>query len=531
MMLRSRSSALGGGLRPWGGADTDREPFFHAWRRGTDVRTEGEDAKMLGHQIATGDHARKDGVFAEWAWDGEELVVSNDRYGFYPLYYSISDNEVAVSPSILQLVERGVSTELDDAALSVFLRLGYFVGEDTPFAMIRALPPNATLRWKLGNCTVQGSYAIPKAARFSVDEATEVYGQLFRNAIGRRAPRDGPFVHPLSGGRDSRHILFELVEHGWRPNVCVTAQHYPTRTKEDARIARLVAHELGLRHVVVKQPSELLEAEIRKNIRTSLCTDEHTWYLPVAEFLSSRTNTVYDGIGGVFCTTLREASPRLADDLDLFRHEHYSTIAERLCGDAGEAAHGVLFDRGFASRTDRTIAVQRLVRELERHREAPNPLKSFFFWNRTRREIALQPYRVLESGPLVYSPFVDHDLYDFLASLPGEVFGNMDLHSETIRRTYPQWAHLPYEDKRCRPVNPSEYYAAYSRQLAAFVWRRGMVRSKLLRNEFLFPRLIRACLSPTYAGTLGWMAPHALYFIMLEMVAEGELLRSGGGRS
>ena len=517
-----RLSVNKGAFEPRGSEVTDREPFFRAWRAGTHVYTEGEQTKTLGHHIATGDHRRKDGVFAEWLWDGEELVVSNDRYGFYPLFYSISTNEVAVSPWILQLVRCGVPTELDYAALSVFLRLGFFVGDDTPFATVRALPPNATLRWKLGNFVVQGGYAIPEPVQVSVNEAIKVYSQLFRNAIERRAPQDGPFAVPLSGGRDSRHILFELVEHGWRPNFCVTAQHYPTRANEDERIARLVAHELGLRHIVVKQPSNPLEAEIRKNIRTSLCTDEHAWYLPVAEFLSSQTKTVYDGIAGDMLSATLAFSLLPAENLDLFLHEHYNTIAEHLCGDKSEVAHRVLFDRGFASRTNRTVAVKRLVGELERHREAPNPISSFFFWNRTRREIALQPYRVLQSGPLVYSPFIDHEVYDFLASLPGQIFVGRDIHSETIRRTYPQWAHLPYEDKGCRPVNPSEYYAKFSRQLAALVWRRGKVRSKLLRNGFLFPRLMRAWLSPTYAGSLGWMAPHALYLIMLEMVTERE---------
>jgi hypothetical protein len=37
----------------------------------------------------------------------------------------------------------------------------------------------------------------------------------------------------------------------------------------------------------------------------------------------------------------------------------------------------------------------------------PNPLSSFFFWSRTRREIALGPYRMLCGNAVVHSPYVD----------------------------------------------------------------------------------------------------------------------------
>src|SRR5439155_1603673 len=74
-----------------------------------------------------------DGVFAEWKWDGRRLRVRNDRYGVHPLFYYATANEIAVSTSVARLLAGGAPADFDGDAIAVFLRLGFFVGEDTPF--------------------------------------------------------------------------------------------------------------------------------------------------------------------------------------------------------------------------------------------------------------------------------------------------------------------------------------------------------------------------------------------------------------
>jgi len=46
--------------------------------------------------------------------------------------------------------------------------------------------------------------------------------------VQRRLPAgDERVIVPLSGGRDSRHVLFELVAQRCRPIETVTIHHYP----------------------------------------------------------------------------------------------------------------------------------------------------------------------------------------------------------------------------------------------------------------------------------------------------------------
>ena len=63
------------------------------------------------------------------------------------LDYFSDKGRCALSPSVSKLIELGAPSDLDFAALAVFLHLGYFLGDETPFRAIRAVPPNASCRW------------------------------------------------------------------------------------------------------------------------------------------------------------------------------------------------------------------------------------------------------------------------------------------------------------------------------------------------------------------------------------------------
>ena len=86
--------------------------------------------------------------------------------------------------------------------------------------------------------------------------------------------------------------------------------------------------------------------------------------------------------------------------------------------------------------------------ELAKHADAPNPVASFFFWNRTRREVSLIPYGLLRTIPTVHSPFLDHDLYDLMTSLPLDLCrGQSVAHADNSRVLSKVRAH-----SFCRPT-------------------------------------------------------------------------------
>jgi asparagine synthase (glutamine-hydrolysing) len=456
---------------------------------------EGNPACAAGHRIPLGDGGL-DGIYAGWSWDGRELAIEQDRYGFYPLFEWRSADARVVSTDLITLLERGAPRALDLDALSVFARVGFFVGADTPFHSIRAVLPPLLPRRRLD---------------VSRRSAVESFIDLFRQAMRRRLPA-GPFEMPLSGGRDSRHILFELRDAGQAPRACVTVRHFPPRANDDELIARELCETLGIDHRVIAQPRDRAALERRKNVRTHLCTDEHAQFVVLADHLDAHTRETFDGIAGDVLSQSTYLRPEVNA---LFAKGDFAGVAAFVLEGYGTTMSERALERVLAPELSRQLtrerALARLTTEIARHADAANPVASFFLHNRTRREIALAPYGLMRDV-VVYAPYLDRDLFDFLSALPVELLMDRTLHTEAIARAWPQYAHLPYERKG---LTVDDRWA--QRRLAA------SLTAVLLRprsRHFMRP----AALLPPLAATLADGASHRLWHttlvLYLDQIAE-----------
>ena len=147
----------------------------------------GDLSASFGHRIPLPD-GDTDGIYAGWHWDGEQLRIETDRYGIYPLFAWTTRNTCVIASDLEALLALGAPRALDYDALSVFLRVGFFVGADTPFAAVRAVPPRAVLEW-----TGEGPRLVarrPPVMRHVLtrDEAIDGFVETFRTAIARRLP-------------------------------------------------------------------------------------------------------------------------------------------------------------------------------------------------------------------------------------------------------------------------------------------------------------------------------------------------------
>jgi asparagine synthase (glutamine-hydrolysing) len=496
------------------------DPYIKITQNQNQTLTEGQRDVLLGHEVPKGSDT-PDGVWARWSWNEKRLLVQTDSLGFYPLYYFAHESGIIVSPSIPKLLELDADAELDAAALSVFLRLGYFIGEDTPFRHIRALPPSGRLDWQRG--VLRLHRALPKATPVTMrrSEAIEEYATLFAEAIERRPPQ-GSYAVPLSGGQDSRHIAFELSAQGHRPH-CVTAHPLAVYLGSEATTAAQVAERLGLPFYAVAQGMPAFVSERKKNLRTNFCADEHGWYMSLAEHLCSNFDTVYDGLGGdVLSAGLFLDQERL----DLMREGRFAEMAEQLL--PRETLLQALMQPDAYDRFQRGLAVSHLAQELELHADAPNPVGQFFFFNRTRREIALSPYRLLGSIKRVYTPYLDHAVFEFLSSLPAEHFLDKRFHLECIAQTYPQHAQVPYHRRSSGRRPDWAGASAYAMSLMLELARPSA--GSLMRPFYVLPRLVRCLLqrsySPEFITNLG---PLLSYLTQLEgQVKAGNRSRQTG---
>lgn len=494
-------------------------PFFSARVTPDGIVTGGTPHCFLGHRLSPGNRPVADGIFVQWQWDGQRLVVSNDRYGIYPLYYACHDNAIHISPSIHHVLKADFPKTLDTAALAVFYRLGFFIAEDTPFEQIRILPPGSRLIWQQGNMHLErGSIETPAPANEvrSFDEAVEQYAYLFEQAIARRPPPADEFTLPISGGRDSRHILLALLKQGYRPSNTITVKMRPPSANEDLRIARMLAAELQLPHTEIDNPDSFFQANVKDIELTNFCGSGHTWLLPVASYLKDRTSTLYDGLAGsVISGGFQVNEQKLA----LFRAGKLTELATLLLRETGLGPFlsSTLRSR-FSGELGESLAVQKLSEELARHQHARHPLVSYIFWNRTRRGVSLIPFAILADIPNVYCPYLDHDVLDFLINLDASYSVNNALHDETIRRAYPDYAHLPFEqEKVSAPLGKdySSYYRRAVREFTGYFARHpGSLGSRLIKSERVMLMLLRD-MSKRQCDYSWYLRP-ALYTLQLE---------------
>lgn len=481
-------------------------PFFFARKEGDKVVVRGQAACQLGHRLPSQTVGVSDGVFAGWRWDGRALDVEHDRYGLYPLFYYSRGAEFAVAPSIVTLLREGAAPDLDPAALAVFLQLGFFIDDETPFKHIRAVPPAVRFAWD-GKLYLRPHRDLGDRQDISRDEALRTYAELFRDAVRRRMP-NGPVVIPLSGGRDSRHILLELCEAGVRPEFCITAIRYG-RGNNDVEVAGMLARNVGLDHVVLERASRL-QAELQKNLATSFCADEHAWLMPLARHLNGRPIEIYDGIAGDVLSASLFQKPAW---LELYRGGRFVELAKTLVGKRRE---GIVALRGAGAQRLADEALERIAVELQRYEDATNPSTMFFFWNRTRREIALAPFGILAGVQTCFCPYLDHGLYDFLASLPPELTVDRTFHTDTIALAHPSAQNVPYAVSGPRGLDAS--LATFGAAVLGYGLRAGRRRSRMLA---------------LLGGQLAGLAPHKgrrpslsvdpdrlLYLLQLEDVSE-----------
>jgi asparagine synthase (glutamine-hydrolysing) len=203
--------------------------------------------------------------------------------------------------------------------------------------------------------------------------------------------------------------------------------------------------------------------------------------------------------------------------LTLYREEKYRELAEAILDDEGYLP-SLLNARSYGV-FNREIAVQHLIEELKKHKDAPNPVGAFYFWNRTRREIALAPFSILGQGTKVLMPYLEPTLFDFLSAVPGEDLLDKKFHTETITFAYPKYAHIPYEEKTAAPNLDYKHFRRFNADIVRYAF--SVKGEKLVRRDFLISRLLRSLVDKNYSESVIWYSPLAIYLLQMEELWQG----------
>ena len=152
-------------------------------------------------------------AFAIWNARTRTLVLSRDRLGVRPLYYTVCGSQLLFVSEIKALFAHpAVSREIDPIGLDNVFTFWTTIAPRTIFSNIQELPPGHTLTWRDGRITIEQHWrpAFEAAARGNTGgderEQRDRLQDLLTGATRLRLRSDVPVGAFLSGGLDSSLI-------------------------------------------------------------------------------------------------------------------------------------------------------------------------------------------------------------------------------------------------------------------------------------------------------------------------------------
>ena len=467
----------------------------------------------------TCDPAPEPSIAAGWAVEGDGLHIQADRLGIAPIFIAHQGGMFRAVSNRAQDAAAHNGAVFDHDALSVFLQVGFFVQNDTPFANVRALWPGERITVS-GNGRISndrsGPPVTPVRSGLPVEQVARHFAEMAHEAVKRRLPDPAErFCVPLSGGRDSRHILLELHRQEVRPRCAATHHAMPPQRDEDVRVAAELCAAASIPHKVSHMdPGSFFGSARLKNDLTSFHTDEHHWFRPFAEILAAEGDAIMDGLGG---DTLINNVFQRAGLIKALRAGDCEAGAIALIGSRRELP---FLSSAMRRELSYDRAVAHLASALRPLADTADPAKEVQFRLKVRREIALAPMTLL--SPLfsrVALPLIDAEIVDFSLSLPHEEHGAPGLHDRIIAETFPDFAHIGFEKKM---KSGSGFTRAESIAMSRDFRRRASAlgRSRFENGIFCAKRAAISALKPDVNRDFWWMV-WLLYLRDLDAVMRG----------
>lgn len=184
----------------------------HVYRTHSDTESIIHAYEEFGHDFET----HLTGMFGFALWDAprRRLVVSRDRLGIKPVYYTVHRNQFIFASEIKAILTmEGIERRVDEDALDAFLSLRYVPGPKTMFKGIFKLQPGHTLTVHEGHIAIRPYWDLnfseePRNERRALDELEALLFDVCRSHLMSEVPY-GVFS---SGGVDSGSVVAVLKE-------------------------------------------------------------------------------------------------------------------------------------------------------------------------------------------------------------------------------------------------------------------------------------------------------------------------------
>lgn len=189
------------------------------------------------------------GMFAFAIWDEIEksLFLARDRLGKKPLLYSHQTNGDIIFGSEFQAVLKhpSISREVDNDAIDSYMSYLCVPAPQTAFKEIRKLEPGHWLRWKEGKIETRRYWQpdFSKKIKITQEEAIEETTRILRESTRLRLISEVPLGAFLSGGVDSSTVVALMAQESEQP-VKTFSIGFEEEDFSELRYARQVAEHV-----------------------------------------------------------------------------------------------------------------------------------------------------------------------------------------------------------------------------------------------------------------------------------------------
>ncbi len=192
------------------------------------------------------------GMFAFAIWDErtEELFLARDRVGKKPLLYAqLNGGLVFGSEFSALLLHPDISRDVDSEALHHYLSFMCVPAPLTAYRAIRKLEPGHSLRWRKGEIKLERYWQPDFSHKLDIgeEEAGERALEILRDAVRVRLMSEVPLGAFLSGGIDSSAVVALMSEASSEP-VKTFSIGFEEQDFSELHHARRIAEHVGADH-------------------------------------------------------------------------------------------------------------------------------------------------------------------------------------------------------------------------------------------------------------------------------------------
>lgn len=379
------------------------------------------------------------GMFAFALWDESKkiLFIARDRVGKKPLIYSIKNGSLAFSSELRTLMEQeNTASDIDYEALNLYLTFQYIPSPLTIFKGIKKLPPASYMLCdERGNIEIHKYWDINFRNKFSGSfrEAEEEFHRIFEEATKIRLISDVPLGAFLSGGIDSSAVVGVMSKYSSAP-VKTFSIGFRESEFSETKFANIIAKHFNTEHheyEVDPQKSDILP-KIAWHYSEPFADSSALPSYFVANITRSHVTVALNGDGGDenFGGYLRYMALNASTMLDLVpgltfilsKMSHLVPLTE-----TNNAKHPLRYYRRFLG----AVQSRPEIRNLLWHSYFTNEYKDFIYTDNMKRILSgIDAYEYL-SEKFINAPadnILDRSFYtDITAYLPECLLVKMDI--------------------------------------------------------------------------------------------------------